>query len=335
MLPGLEDETVSVSVVNSVGQEVLPQTEATARGEGRYDTDLPGTSLNVSGQYVATWLGPDPLTVTRRFVVGRSHAAGLTLWELRIAVAKRVGEVILGRVTRATEASLIDDTLLSGSYRGWWLMLDPANAGYDAGRVRRVVGYNASVLELSSPLVSVPAAGDRYALFRNDVSPYDVDAAIHAAVREVATISRISVEISQIPVVTDTDGNREITIPDLVTHVTAVWDGATQLDADAWSMLPGRVIRLTDSAPETVSETLTITGVRTLSVPQFELSTLDIEPGVVIARAAVLLHAERARGGGVDVDEHLRRQLVAQEEFERNIRRVAGRIAQGSRPVID
>ena len=328
-IPGLDGEDVAVEARDAVGATVVPAgSAADALGEGRYAYTIPAALMVRQGLWTATYsvVGSDPVrAVTQTFSVGRTLPAGVTKYDLRYQIAQRVEDAIEGLITDADAGSLTDDTLTggAGNYRGWYVALDPSSA--EAGKFKRVADFNGSALELSSPFLSAPASGQRYIVF--NISPLEVDRAIATAISEVSQIARVSTQVTGV-----TPVNGAADVPEGLRYISEVYADDTRLDQSGWTLAPGRRLIL---ASVTGVNALSLTGVRSLTPLLWEDSVLDIEPGVVIARAAQLLHANRAAGAGVDIDDHLRRQLTAASEFGDFRGRVSGRLEQGARAVID
>lgn len=326
-IPGLTDEAVTVEVRDGADVQVSDGT-ATNLFNGRYSFDLDATLILRQGVWVATWTCDSPATTyTQSFTVGRLPTAPVSKYELRLLIGEASGTAHDSAITDSDGEEIADDTLIGGpdNYRGWWVALAPPSI--DAGRYRRVVDYNGSSMILSSPLGAVPVSGTRYGLFDDD--PRRIDKAIDVAISDLSAIGRVEVQLADIAV-----ADNIISVPTGVTWVTGIWEDDVEIPLADWEMLPGRRIQLADGTYDD-TESVTLTGIRALSALVWDDSLLDIEPGPVIARARQHIHSGKAAGQGIDIDEHMRRQLAAENEYQAARRWVGGRARSGAKQVIE
>lgn len=331
-IPGLTDEAVTVDVRDGADVHVSAG-DAINLFTGRYQFDLDADMVVRQGQWVATWTCEAPATTyTQAFTVGPRPSAPISRFELRLLVGEAVGTAYDSTITDSDGEEIADDTIIGGpdNYRGWWVALD--SPSIDAGRFRRVTDYNGSSMTLSSPLGGVPVSQTRYALF--DMDPRRIDKAIDVAISDLSAIGRVGVRYSDIAV-----ADNVLNVPVGITWVTGLWgedvEGEeAEIPIANWEMLPGRRLRLATPAFDD-TEAVTLTGIRPLSALVWDDSYLDIEPGPIVARARQHLHSTKAAGQGVDIDEHMRRQLAAENEYKDARRWVGGRARSGAMQVID
>lgn len=326
-LSGLSGEDVTVEVRDGADVHVHAGT-ATHLFGSRYRFDLTSDMVIRQGQWTATWLCVDPQrTHTQTFTVGRKPPAPITKFDLRMLVGEAVGEVYDSTVTVSDGEEIADDTLIGGpdNYRGWWVALDATSD--DAGLFKRVTNYNGSTMILSSPFGSESINGTRYALL--DLDPRKIDKAIDVAIADLSEIGRVEMQLTDIAV-----ADNILSVPTGMTWVTGLWNGDTEIPLADWSMLPGRRIKLADGTYDD-TESVTVIGIRSLSSLVWDDSYIDIEPGPIVARARQHLHSTMAAGAGVDIDEHMRRQLAAENEYQAARRWVGGRARSGAKQVIE
>jgi hypothetical protein len=335
---------VTVTVVNPLGTTVVDGGSTTNHGDGRYSAALSAANLSVHGVYTATWTGTGGVTKEQTFTVGPAAASAHRLWDLRLRVAAREGLAIESAITDYDAGTISDHELAGGpgNYLNRWLMLHPDAGEALAGKVRRVAEFSGSALVLSSPFSTSPAPGDRYALFM--VDPREIDAALRVAFREMAQRARVPITLSGLTleegVTVAHVKHVQVQLPQWITHVDTIWNEAGEMvPSSTWRLAPGRLLVMRDQLTNdfgslTVGKTITIRGIRELHYPQMESSTIEIEPTALIARASVEVLASRAGGPGVDLREHLRRQLLATQEWEANVASAAGRMPSGARAVI-
>jgi hypothetical protein len=324
-LPGGSSDTIELTITDPLGTiivdaEVVP---VVAQNRFAYTT---ATELTIPGVYRADWhyTVADNI-ITQYFTVGKQPLTGITKYQLRYQIASRVSPAWVGEVYSADTQSIVDHTLIGQpeEYILWWVMTDPASE--DAGRIKRVTGYNGSALEISPPFIAAPVMLDSYTLFA--VSPREIDNAMRMAINELSNQARIELRINDI----QADEDDIITIPNGVTHISEVWGDNEAILPATWRPLPGRRI-IFETLPD---EPIDLIGIRQAGFPLWEDSIVETDPTTTVARAANLLHASRAGGAAVDPEEHLRRQLAAADDFERARRTSVGRIPPGTRPVLE
>ena len=333
-LPGGAGGAVQARVTDPAGQVRAVLSAAVLNADGRVGVTVSGDDLDAAGLWTVTWEEPGTNRLLHQdtFAVGPERG-GLSRWELRLAVAARQGVVVEGTLATAMPGYLTDAELLGGAanYRGRWVMLAPEAGPALAGVVRRVTDFNGSALVLSRPFPEQVPVGTRYALFAID--PRELDRAVTIACRELAGKVRLPL-LS--PATLAREGDRLVCrVPAGFELLDSVYgpDGV-EIPGDAWYPIPGR--RLVVDAPERqAGDRLLLAGVRPLSPPVWEDSRVVGDATALIARAALEILATRAGGAGVDVKEHLRRQLVAGQEYEAALKRAVTRLAPGSVPVLD
>jgi hypothetical protein len=325
-IPGLQDDDdVTISISDPAGTAIVTDEEAENVGGGRATFGVTAEQHVSAGVYVATW-GVEDGEVEQTYTVGTQALSGMTRYDLRYQVAERATKAFACEVSSAGLSGIADHALIGGAnnYVGWWVLMSPPSL--EMGLGRRVTGFNGSSLELHTSFVEAPSIGEPFVLMQ--ASPRDVDRAIASALADLGATARIKFSVPDVAV----DEDFIFTAPRGFTHLSDLWVDDVQVSNLDWSLLPGRRV-LVDGIDE--DDLITVVGTRDAGIPVWDDSVLDIEPSPVIARAAMALHAMRAGGPGRDLDEHLRRQLAAQDEFERNHRRVAGRVATGSRRLIE
>jgi len=323
-LPGGDDDIVDLTITDPYGLVLLAAEVIAPSGWNRYryTTLLP---LVFAGLYTAEWhlLAADT-TTTQVFSVGRQPTAGITKFLLRSQIGSRVSEVVRGTVSNAGINTLADLSLVGNpeQYNYYWIMLDPLHV--DAGIPFRVVGYNGSAFELHRPFTTPPTYGAKYTMFQ--INPTEIDEAMQIAVNELSEQARIEVRIEDALVVDDL-----FTLPAGITHISEIWSNEDKLLPVDWHVRTGRRI----AWEATPTEPVDLVGIRSATFPLWEDSIIESDPFTTSARAAFLLHANRAGGAAIDPEEHLRRQLAASDDYERGKRNSVGRIPPGSRPVLE
>ena len=322
---GAGDEPALVTVFDAYGVLIIDGLPPAILGDGRYEYIIPAALMLSAGVWTASCVTENGKSTSFTFTVGQRELTGMTLYDLRHQVINRVSDVEYGIVSYSDGTSITDSSLIGGSdkYRYWWVLRGPETA--DAGRPLRVVHSNAEGLELSDAFLTTPDRGEPFTLM--SINPREADAAIRAAITELAPLARIEVHLPSVPNLED-----EIVIPHGITHVSAVYDGGALVAQSGWTLVGGRRLTFT-TAPS--NDLVTVIGLRDASLPRWEDSIVETDEASTIARAAQHLHASKARGQGLDQEEHLRRQLAAQDEYERAKRNSVGRIPPGTRPVRD
>ncbi len=323
-LIGVDSESdVTITVTNPYGVALFTDT-ATLIGSGRYQYLIPALYIDTPGVWTNEWT--DGIRVFKQtFTVGRQPLAGVTKHDLRLSIANRVSEVHYGIAASEEDQIISDNTLLGGSneYDNWWVIPDPQSV--DAGRWYRVTGYNGSGLVLSEPMLHLTSRGEPYSLMK--LSPREVDRAMRLAIAELSPLSRIEVFYPAVPL-----SDLVVPIPNGLTHISAVSTASGLLTPTSWTIQSGRTILLTAALTDVV---LGVTGIRDAAYPEWVYRIIETDEATTVARAALHLHAARAAGQGIDQEEHLRRQLAAQDEYERTKRNSVGRIPSGTRPVLE
>lgn len=281
--------------------------------------------IDTPGLWTNLW-SDGSTTVTQTFTVGRQPLAGVTKHDLRLNIAERVSEVHYGIASSEEDQVISDSSLLGGSneFDYWWVIPSPTST--NAGRFYRVVGFNGSGLVLNEPLMVPIKRGEPYTLIK--ISPREIDRALRLSIAELSPLARIEVFYGEVPISSDLF----MTIPSGLTHIAAVHTTTGLLTPASWTMRSGRRISLADDPSVT---TLGITGLRDAAYPEWEDSIVETDEATTVARTALHLHASRASGPGIDQEEHLRRQLAAQDEYDRTKRNSVGRIVTGSRAVLE
>lgn len=324
------DSLVEIIRVTDPHGTVVDEGVVTGLGQGRFEYTLPSSLLDTEGVWKLDWLTIGlNLVRSQRVTVGRRPLSAISKAQLRSQVARRVDLVHVGTVYAVQDDAIVDTTLMGGpnNYIGWWLVI---NEGPMRGMTRRVIQYNASAMKLSSTFPQDVAEGTSYTLMRLD--PREVDEAINTAFADFMRISRAEVTVDGVAIVGGT-----VQIPEYITHVSGLFNGSAMINKQQWSMLPGRRIEINEDYLNTNSDvsSVSINGMRNIAAPVWEFSTIDVEPQALIARAAFTLHANRAAGPGVDIKEHLRRQLAALNEQEQTMRRATARLSGSSIRVIE
>ncbi len=341
-LPGYTTPTVTVT--DPKGTAVVTAASATTQGSSRWSYALTANQLTIAGLWTAVWTSGGN-SKTQYFTVGYATAAGLTRWDLVLALASREHEVIEGSMSAYQPAAVVDTSLRggAGSYLGRYVILHPDNGINLAGRFRRITAFNGSALTLASPFHADPAVDARYAIINAD--PLEVERALRRVFDDLSEASRIPMRVSGLTLAATNYTKRlEITLPAGLTRVDTIWVdncasrntvNGMELTQNSWEPVVGRKVRVTiDQQSLDVADTLVVRGTRQMRIPAFWDSEIDVESAPLVAGAAKELLAMRSGGPAVDVEEHLRRMLVAQQEFETSKRHSAGRPMPGSREVI-
>lgn len=287
-------------------------------GNGRYTVDVPAIYHAMSGVYTAEWTNATAI-FRQDYTVGDQPLAGMSKFDARVAVARRLGGMKMGRVTYSSPTSIVDSTMIGGTneHAFWYLMLPPPHP--DAGIVFRVTSSNGSALEVSQPFTETPVLGSRFALF--EIDPAELDDAIALSVSDTSELARIPVMLSGLEAV-----NGIASVPAGVTHISQVFDvDGAPLTSASWGMQSGRRLLVSGDLTGAIS----VLGIRDAGIPVWEDSIIETPSAVLVARSAMVLHAARAGGSAIDVEENLRRQMAAQDEYDRALRRSAGRVPRG------
>lgn len=337
--------TVTATVTSPVGTAVTgsPFT-ATGHDDARYSFTIASGNFTRSGVYTVAWSWGGGSKTT--YFTGGTELTGLSLWDLRLMVAGRFGNVVEGIVTNAVANAVTDLDLIGGpqNYRNRWLMLHPDAGTALMAKARRVKDYSGSALVLSSPFSSAPPPTTRYALVIPD--PKDIDRAIRIAFDEMEDRVRTPVLMTGLALAAGTKQDTlELILPSELVRIDDVWvdTAATSnnlksgkiLDTKLWWLEPGRKLVVYVPGDELVAaDTLRIRGSRRIFTPQFDDSILDVESTAVAAKAALELLATQATGPAIDAKDHMRRMLVMRQEYAETLRFSVGRVPNGSRIVI-
>jgi hypothetical protein len=323
---------VKVTVINPLDDVIVAAAPAISLPNYRWMYEL--TTVDMSGVWQVVWQVDDTPMETQTFTVGPPTLAGMTAFEARVQAVRRVeGDSVIGRVTDVSGETFIDETLLGGkgNYVGWWVLINEKASTLP----RRVRSFSGSGMVVAPAFSVPPPPGTRYLL--SPISPDEVDIAMRTAVSEVSDIARIEVHVPNIPLTTLSTESRVIQVPRGITHVHSVSVGGLSIPLQGWNMQRGRQLNILGgaSAESGTQPFAAIIGIRPAGFSVWEDSILDFDSGTIIARVASLLHASRAGGQGADIDEHLRRQLAAMDEYQNLRSRAVGRPYPGSRLVID
>jgi hypothetical protein len=334
----------TVTVTNPAGTAIITAGAVDAHGGGRFGRSLSAGDLSTQGVYDAVFTGANAATKAIEFTVGPAVDGGLMHWDIRLQVARQQGLAIESKITDY-DAGVITDMEMAGgpgNYINRWLALHPDAGPGLMGKARRVVDFNGSAFQLSSPFEASPASDAKYALFMLDIR--EVDAALRLAYRELAPRTRVGFVSGPFTFVDGpTVAGHEhviVTLPDWITHVDTAWTSVgAEIPSSNWKLAPGRVLimrdqKTTEDGGITVGSTITLRGQRRCLPPVFDDSIVDMESRALIARATIPLMASRSGGAGVDLKEHLRRLAVAQQEWDLSLQHASGRPASGSRIVI-
>lgn len=321
------DAVVTLAVLDPYGVAVV-EAIATSVGETRYQYVIPGDLMDTPGVWTNRWSfesDDSSRTMVQTFTVGRQPLAGVTKHDLRLSIADRVSEVHYGIAASEESQIITDTTLLGGSneYDNFWVIPNPY--GSDAGRFLRVTGFNGSALELSQPFLDTIKPGEPYSLTK--INPREIDRAIKMAIAELSPLARIEIFYGEVPLI---DGF--LNLPAGLTHVSGIHTTSGLMTPSSWLPRSGRRIGFVSTPTDAV---LGVSGLRDAAYPEWEDSIIETDEATTIARSALHLHANRAAGQALDQEEHLRRQLAAQDEYERTKRNSVGRIPAGSRLVLE
>lgn len=318
---------VHVTVTNPYGSITVLDELATEVRTGRYMVDI--GIVDVPGVWTARWYDGVSGRVTQHFTVGTQPLAGMSVFDVRAQVSARVeNKTHLGSVGEVSGDTFIDETVQggSGSFGSWWIIVDEGGLT----KPRRVKSYSGSGFTVAPGFETPPMPGTRYIL--TDVSPFMVDAAIKTALSEVSETARIEEVFLAATMTAGGDVGTAISIPAGITHVHMVRVNDIASPRASWNMAPGRRLFVATDMSTAGAE---VRGIRPAGHPQWEDSIVDYEPGAIIARVASIVHAGRAGGQGADIDENLRRQLAALDEYMELRGRSVGRPYPGQMRVVD
>lgn len=280
-------------------------------GDNRYQVTLePLQDSLIEGVWVASWEYEGNITTQEFTVAGANDFP--SLFDLRLQVAQRVAPVHVGTVQHATADTLTDPTVIGSAddHLGKWLIPDAKCS--NTRMVRRVVGYNGSVLTLSEPYPEDLVPGMRYHLFDERLQPELVDQAIKTTLDSVESATYVRVVARDLP-----HDEGIVRIPrgwDRVSRVvyTDTEEVEREFPASRWQMMTGRRLRILGATPE---QRITLTGTRRARFPVWDDSHIDLPPMILLFGASHQLHSSLAGGTAVDFDSHLQRGNADFQQF--------------------
>lgn len=321
-LPG--EDGVQVFLENPVGVPVLANSVAEQLSDERWLVTVSGEMVSVPGLWRAEFRG-ERLGVEFDVMVGSPSPLAVPLWDAVCQIASHYAEVVEGRVALSTTTTVTLPTLAfgAGHWKGRYLTIHPEDDLANGLVDRRVVENDADgVLRVISPFPSTPVEGARCALIPISVS--EIMRVIRVAVAEFGRLVRLVVTAENLPA----EGG-EVQIPRGFTHISSVWVDGERLADSAWKAVPGRRLRV-----EAETSEVTLQGLMPLVAPALPLGWIDSEVTALFAHAGMHLHSARARGAGLDVEEHLRRMVALGQLAEGSVSRLASRVPHGAREVI-
>jgi hypothetical protein len=328
-LPGAEG--VVVTVHDSLGEEVTGLS-ASLLGGNRFAVTVPASRVTVPGLWEVTFQRGSLQRVIPAFVGNPTPVPMLTLYDLLAQVASHHAPVIEGEIHDVSvDGTEIRDDNLPGGSDTWvqhHLVIHPED-DLANGLVSRVVSSSVGgTLTLVSPFPAPVVPGTRYILL--EIAPSEVLRAIRSTVAEYTNLARVRLDAPGLPVTAPAGAERgEVRIPSGFTHIYEVHVADGLLPDDAWAPAPGRRLWV----PAGVEEIL-LRGFGPLTPPIQPHSRLPVEPLSLVSLASVFLHAARSRGPGIDVEEHLRRLMVALQVADGSLHRLVGRVPHGAVAVL-
>jgi hypothetical protein len=327
--PYRDGMTVTLTLTNPVGADVLSLAATDDLGRGRFA--YTHANITPAGVWLARWIADNGKIIEQEFTVG--ERGGKTKYELFESVANRVGHTHLGVVSTADEDTVTDDTLVAGSgnYIAQWLTFGPEQPEL-MGRAYRVRQFNGSALVVTPPFPVLPEEGTRFIL--TNVQPREIENAVISAFEEVKDVARI--EVLTTGILFEPEGTSTyVTVPRGMSHVNSINFELTEYGPATWAMSPNRRIAFLTTIPTTTIARSYITGIRQARPPVWMDSWLDFDPATMEAATAAALHFARAAGQGVDREDHLRRALSAEEQYQAKRRLNVGRLPPGLRAVLE
>lgn len=321
-LPG--EESVQVSLDDPLGNPVLRNSVAEQISDDRWLVTVAAEMVSIPGLWHVIFAGAR-LVVEFDVSVGNPSPLAVSLWDAVCQVASHYAEVVDGRVVSATRNRVTDGTLGGGAgyWTGKYLTFHPEDDLANGLVDRRVVASDSmGNLDVVTPYPADPIAGARYALLPLPVS--ELVRVLRIAVAEYGRLVRQVVTAADLAVDAGT-----VIVPRGLTHVSSVWAGEERLPDSAWVPVPGRRIRVDTDVPEVMLQ-----GLMPLVVPALPTGFLDCEVTTLLAHGGMHLHSARARGAGLDVEEHLRRMVALGQLAEGHVSRLASRVPHGAREVI-
>ncbi|MCX2725995.1 hypothetical protein OO015_00540 [Thermomicrobium sp. 4228-Ro] len=328
-LPGTG--SVVVTARDSLG-EVVSGLSALPLGGNRFAVTVPASRVTVPGLWEVTFTRGSIQRVIPAFVGNPSPVPMVSLYDLLAQVASQHAPVIEGEIRDVSPDGtvLVDETLPGGS--DTWVqhrvVIHPEDDMANGLLSRVVASSSGGALTLVSPFPAPVVPGTRYLLL--EIAPSEVLRAIRSAVAEYANLARVRLDAPRIPVSVSSGSERGVaSIPSGFTHIYEVHTEEGLLPDDAWSPAPGRKLLV----PSELSEVL-LRGLGPLTPPVQPHSRLPVEPLSLVSLASVFLHAARSRGPGIDVEEHLRRLMVALQVADGSLHRLVGRVPHGAVAVL-
>jgi hypothetical protein len=324
---------VTVTVTDAIG-DTVGTADGTLVGSGYWDAVVENPSSRIEGLWTATWNTPQG-EIEQEFTVG---APGyLDKHTIRARVFSRIHNTHYGQVKFHSGDKVVDSFLYGGQgdYVGWWFI--PDGTSIAAGIPRRVKAYNGDGLTLDQTYPFTLPAGTRYHLVYG-VSPFELDDAMAEVMaslrrREYPTLHADGLSLAEHSIVKRVG---YVDVPAGWDFVSAVYvtDPETHeeaREASEWDVIPGRRVEIKRVHSDA---SVRILGARYPRPAVFEDSVLDINPAMVIPGTAHRLHTSRSRGASTDPDEHIRRAVMAYQEFEDTLRRFRARIPNNLREVL-
>jgi len=328
-LPGTG--SVTVAVRDSLG-EAVTGLSATALGGNRFAVRVPGSRVTVPGLWEVTFQRGSIQRVIPAFIGNPTPVPMLSLYDLLAQVAAHQAPVIEGEIHAvSSDGTVIVDETLPGGQDTWvqhHVVIHPED-DLANGLVSRVVASSrGGELRLVSSFPSPLLPGTRYLLL--ELAPAEVLRAIRSAVAEYSNLARVRLDAPGLSVTTAPGAARgEVRIPVGFTHVYEVHVEGGVLPDEAWAPALGRRLLV----PADLTEVL-LRGLGPLTVPVQPHSQLPVEPLSLVNLASVFLHAARSAGPGIDVEEHLRRLMVALQVADGALHRLVGRVPHGAVAVL-
>lgn len=321
-LPG--EEGVQVFLENPLGIPVLANSVAEQLSDERWLVTVSGEMVSIPGLWRVEFRG-ERLGVEFDVMVGSPSPLAVPLWDVVCQIASHYAEVVEGRVASSTSTEVTVPTLAfgAGHWKGRYLVIHPEDDLANGLVDRRVTDNDAGgVLSVISPYPATPVEGARCALLPIPVS--EIMRVLRVAVAEFGRLARLVVTAEGLSV---DDG--EVQIPRGFTHISAVWADGERLPDSVWTPVPRRRLRVDADTSE-----VTLQGLMPLVAPALPIGWIDCEVTTLFAHAGMHLHSARARGAGLDVEEHLRRMVALGQLAEGNVSRLASRVPHGTREVI-
>jgi hypothetical protein len=233
-------------------------------------------------------------SVTQLVTLDYQPAAGMTKYRARLQAAHQVGKVVFGHISSISQTFVADN-----------------------------VDFNGTALVIDSDFSVDPVEGEEYVLF--NIDPREIDEHLSAAITELSPTAHIPIKLSNF-VLTDST----ILLPEYVSHIYLIYDDNDKISPLTWRAIDGRRIQF-DTDP---SGTITVMGLRSAGTATWDDSILETNPAATVALTAFHLHQNRASGQALDFEEHLRRQIAAEQTAERIRRNAVSRLPPGTRAIV-